>query len=257
MSDPGLTFLHCRHDPACTAVVDKHFVGYCSLQLITRGRVQLSYDDRRHTLGRRWAWLCYPGPHIRFHPCPGEPSWEHRYVAFTGPLLARWREAGLLGFEAQRAPDDETYVPRFHRLVELARRHDVVGRLRAINLLEGVLLELHDLRHASAEVPWLEGVKERLAAQNTLWPDYAALAADLNVGLSTLRRRFRAAAGTSLHQYVLRRRAQEAMALLGDTSLPVKAIAGRLGYRDTYFFSKQFRAVTGTTPGGYRKSRQA
>jgi AraC-like DNA-binding protein len=73
---------------------------------------------------------------------------------------------------------------------------------------------------------------------------------------STLRRRFRDAAGLPLHEYVLRQRIARARTLLGDTELPIKTVAAQLGYQDVYFFTRQFRLRTGITPAVYRRSRQ-
>ena len=86
--------------------------------------------------------------------------------------------------------------------------------------------------------------------------DYDALAEEIGMTAGTLRRRFRAATGISPHQHVLQLRIAEARQLLGESDEPIKSIAQRLGYRDVYFFSRQFRAVTGVPPAMYRRSRQ-
>ena len=77
------------------------------------------------------------------------------------------------------------------------------------------------------------------------------------MGLSTLRRRFKIATGSTLHQYVMQRRMGRAKELLGQTELPLKAIAAQLGFSDVYFFSSQFRQQVGVAPAAYRKSRQS
>ena len=51
-------------------------------------------------------------------------------------------------------------------------------------------------------------------------------------------------------------RIAEARRLLGETDEPIKSIAKRLGYRDVFFFSRQFRSITGVPPAMYRRSRQ-
>jgi len=48
----------------------------------------------------------------------------------------------------------------------------------------------------------------------------------------------------------------KARQMLGETELPLKTIADRLGYRDVYFFSRQFRKLSGVPPAAYRRSRQ-
>jgi iron complex transport system substrate-binding protein len=86
--------------------------------------------------------------------------------------------------------------------------------------------------------------------------DYDAIAAKLGMAESTLRRRFRDATGVPPHEFVLQARVNEARRLLGETNDPIKRIAQRLGYRDVYFFSRQFRQFAGVPPALYRKSRQ-
>jgi hypothetical protein len=51
------------------ATVDKRFT-YHTVQLMTRGEVELFYDDERHLMDGVWVWPCQPGPHIRFHLSP-------------------------------------------------------------------------------------------------------------------------------------------------------------------------------------------
>jgi len=85
--------------------------------------------------------------------------------------------------------------------------------------------------------------------------DYTDLARSLGMGLSTLRRRFAQATGQSLHAYVLDARLAAACQWLRDTDLPIKTIASMLGYRDVYFFSRQFHEKIGVTPRAYRISR--
>jgi AraC-like DNA-binding protein len=256
MRDPGLVFLHCDHFPRCRATVDKHFPDYFTLQLMSRGSIELFYDQQRYELTGAWFWPAGPGPHIRFHRMPQCAYWVHRYVAFKGPMVNRWTELGLLPFAPQRPSSHTKYVEQFDDLLALVRRGDRLGRFRAINRLEAILFQLADERATDARV-WVDEVRERVARQGTLWPDYDRLAREMGVGLSTLRRKFRDEAGVSLHRDVLARRLFDAQDLLVETSLPIKTIAQKLGYRDVYFFSRQFRLMSGATPGAYRLSRQA
>ena len=134
----------------------------------------------------------------------------------------------------------------------------VGGACGAANLLEQLLLELAEARAqpARGETWWLDRALDALAQEARLPSDYNALAQELGMGLSTLRRRFKAATGLALHQYALQSRMASARTLLGETDLPIKAVAERLGYDNVYFFSRQFRQHLHVTPGAYRKSRQ-
>jgi AraC family transcriptional regulator of arabinose operon len=256
MRSADLTFLHANEDRACTSVVDKHFAGYYTLQFMQEGTLALSYDDRKHTLAGRWFWPAYPGPLIRFTRAAGCDAWHHRYAAFTGPLVTRWIADGLFPDGPQPAPQTLDAPAEFDALLAAIRSGGRWGTLRAINQLERILIALAEDRAptASAE-PWLEGVIEQLA-QPAFDHDYAALADGAGMALSTLRRRFRKATGAALHHYALQCRIAEARRRLGESDDPIKRISDQLGYSDVFFFTKQFRKLTGLTPAAFRRSRQ-
>jgi AraC-like DNA-binding protein len=265
----GLVFLHCGCTPECAATVDKRFDGYHTLQYAERGGVELAYGDRWRLLpwGEPWFWTAYPGPHIRFHAALGRAWWAHRYVAFRGPRVARWVAEGLWPEEPQPAPHAAAseYPARFDELLRLARLPDRWSVARAVNLLEALLIELAEDRSgggasaAASTEPWLTELLEAVEGGEeweTFAPDYEAFAQAHGMALSTLRRRFREATGTPLHEWAVQVRVARARRLLGETDLPVKAVAERLGYRDVYFFTRQFRQSVGVPPAAYRRSRQ-
>lgn len=251
MPTPSLEFLHANHAPRCRAVVDKRFPDYCSLQLITGGSIDLKFDQHAYRLSGRWVWLSYPGPWIHFESSPGCDYWVHRHAAFRGPLMMQWFDSGLLPFEPQRAPARGNFMGRFDELIALVERRDDLGRRRAANVLEGLLLELADHRR-SPQPQWLDHARQLLLQAKGQRPDYQRIADELGMGLSTFRRTFRQQAGMSVHQFVLRRRLDTAMYLLSETRVPIKSIARQLGYRDVFFFTRQFTQAAGLPPARYR-----
>jgi AraC-like DNA-binding protein len=253
-----LTFLYGESVPKCAHRIDKHFVGYHTLQYMSGGGVSLSIGGRPFELFGRWFWSAYPGPRIAFHAAPGYRSWRHRYIAFKGPLVQRWTTAGLFPIEPQAAPQGDDYGDRFDALLRAATRSDTGGKVRATHLLEGILIDLADARAHNREHPaWLKRAMDVLnAAAAGGEADYGAIAARLGMAESTLRRRFRKATGVPPHEFVLQARVNEARRLLGETDQPIKHVAAQLGYRDVYFFSRQFRRFAGVPPAMYRKSRQ-
>lgn len=257
MAAGELIFLYGESVPRCTHHIDKHYVGYCTLQYMASGAVELWVGPRQYSLEGRWFWSAYPGPRMRFHSA-GSAGWSHRYIAFQGPLLKRWEREGLFPIPPLQPPGGVDYASRFDQLLRYSRRTDAAGIRRAIHLLEGILLELAEEGAAAGPAaPWIDRARDALSASIvTSSLDYSVLAADLGISESTFRRRFREATGASPHAFVLQCKAAEARRLLGESDLPIKAIADRLGYRDVYFFSRQFRQLTGVPPGAYRRSRQ-
>ncbi len=87
--------------------------------------------------------------------------------------------------------------------------------------------------------------------------DYDRLAIEAGMSPRTYRRRFAAALGTSPQAYAIACRIGHARQMLGTTELPIKTIAQQLGYRDVFFFSKQFARFAGISPAAYRRTKEA
>lgn len=254
-----LIFLATSRTPQSRVKVDKYLDGYFTLQLMSdsHGPMELYYDDRHWTLEGEWFYPAFPGVHTRFHPAQAQAYWFHRHVGFQGPLVSRWQAAGWWPDAPQEPPEGKDYVAFFDEIIFLVRRGDEWARLRAINLIEQLLLELAEARAAqNSKLPdkWLSHLLERLEGENTL-PDYEKLSREMGLSLTALRRRFKEATGVPLHTWFLQNRVARARTLLSESDLPLKAIAAQLGYNNVYFFARQFKQIAGVAPGHYRKSR--
>ncbi len=65
-------------------------------------------------------------------------------------------------------------------------------------------------------------------------------------------RRFRRCTGTSPHEFLLRRRVEQAETILSRTDAPLVDVAARCGFSDQSHMTRVFRKYVGTTPGRYR-----
>lgn len=68
-------------------------------------------------------------------------------------------------------------------------------------------------------------------------------------------RLFREKYGTGIYEYVLKIRMDRAKELLLDGDILIQTIAERLGYKDSNYFSKAFRAYYGLSPSEYKETR--
>lgn len=75
----------------------------------------------------------------------------------------------------------------------------------------------------------------------------------LNVPERTLKRRFKAATGTTLIDHVQNLRIEEAKRLLESTGMPVDEISAEVGYGNPSFFRKLFKRRCGLSPAAYRR----
>ncbi len=83
----------------------------------------------------------------------------------------------------------------------------------------------------------------------------AEFAAEYGYSADYLGRIFSRAAGISFSEYLANARINKAKFLLSSTSLSIEGVAEALGYYDTCYFNRQFKRITGISPGRYRKER--
>jgi transcriptional regulator GlxA family with amidase domain len=81
----------------------------------------------------------------------------------------------------------------------------------------------------------------------------ARAAAATGIAERTLERRFKAATGCSLLEYLQNFRIEEAKRQLEKGSTPIDEISEACGYGDASFFRRLFKRLTGLTPGQYRR----
>jgi AraC family transcriptional regulator, arabinose operon regulatory protein len=249
-------FLFGQFVPQCRHRIDKHFEDYYVLQYMDGGAVELRIDARRYLLRGRWFWSSYPGPRIAFHAAPGSKTWVHRYLAFRGPAVKQWMAAGLFPIAPQQPAPGDDYSTRFDDLLEFSRRTDRFGLARGSLLLETILVELAEARaHPRAAPRWLEATLAKITALGAAI-DYEELAGEAGMSPRTFRRRFTAALGVSPRDYAITCRVGHARHLLGATDVPIKNIAEQLGYRDVFFFTRQFAHLTGVSPAAYRRTKE-
>jgi len=251
-----VSFLFGQFVPRCQHRIAKRFDGYNVLQLCDGGGVDLTVEDHNYRLEGRWFWSSYPGPHIRFNVAPPHKSWVHRYLAFRGPRVKRWIAQGLFPIAPQLVDVRSDYPQRFDLLLDLSRRTDRWGVIRATLLLETILTELAEARAQPRALPdWLDPVLAQIQ-QFDIRVDQDRLAALAEMPPRTFRRHFAEAMGMSPMDYVIHCRVTHAKELLGGTEIPIKQVAEQLGYKDVFFFTRQFRKTTGVTPAAYRRSRE-
>ena len=250
---PPLEFIGTGAAPNYRSAIDKVFSGYYGIQFADAGGVELTIGDRSYTLEEKWCWCTYPGPHFMYRPSKQHGYWSHYFVTFRGPRLNDWISDGLLPFAPQQLPSSTDFATRIETIRMLIDSANRLSVLTAVNELEKMLIDLAIARTGSADRPaWLQLLVRQLNDSVDQQPDYQGLAVEYGMSVSTLRRQFKRFAGMPIHTYLLRRRISAACDILTHTDLPVNVIANRLGYSDTYFFSRQFHQLIGCTPSSFR-----
>ncbi len=84
----------------------------------------------------------------------------------------------------------------------------------------------------------------------------AEMATSANYSIPHFSAVFKQETGYSPMDYFIRLKIQRACQFLNLTDMPVKLIAGELGFQDPYYFSRLFRKIMGESPLRYRRREQ-
>lgn len=191
-------------------------------------------------------------------PDPDQPCRIHQ-VDFGGEWMARWEEAGFFGALPRviRAGFDESLMGLLVKLVELAKAPvPDSGRLMA-GVLGHLLARLECATRTGSHVGRQHGLIQDayrlLGDPERSRMGLETFSEDLGISYSWFRRSFRAHTGLTPQRYRLLQQLDRACQLLGDTALPVGAIAERLGFSSQAYFARRFRKETGFSPTVWRR----
>lgn len=137
---------------------------------------------------------------------------------------------------------------------------DALGAQAAPALALGLLAAVWRRAHGSEAEEGDDRVEELLRAiQREPWREWTldGMARQARMGTTRLNTRVRGLTGFPPARWVIRCRVEHACILLRETELKLASIAEACGYRDVYYFVRQFRQTMGKPPGEWRKSAKA
>ena len=208
-----------------------------------------------------------PGACIFF--APGQPQWFradqpviHNWMHLDpdfGALLERF----AIPCNCLLYPGETGFISEIFRKIELEFFSDRPHREELIGgLLTEFLIRFSRALQMEGPTPVISrALRENLRAarrQILSQPEkkwtVAEMAALASLSPSRFHAVYKALFGTSPLQDVIDARIRSAKSLLlSDEGLTLPEVAERLGYQNHYHFIRQFKAVTGQTPGAYRK----
>jgi AraC-like DNA-binding protein len=207
------------------------------------------------------AFFYRPGEWHRHRPLT-QSGWTIMWIHLNGNTPIRWmkNEAYLLNGNLVALGDASLFRAQFERLVCTAQAQH--GQ-NSFNLgLQALGLLSHFVSDAPAVAAWptqaggdasIERVVEYIWNFSHGVVDVPTLADLVKTPRRTLDRRFRARTGRSILDEIQLCRVSRAAMLLKETSLPIKHIVYRAGFRSEEHLRLTFQKEFGCSPGTYRR----
>ncbi len=253
-----IKFLHWDSLQECKTWVSKHF-DYYVLDFAESGTLTFCMDNSPPvTLDGPVAWLTFPGPLFQFGKKSNDDgSWKHRYVAFYGQFCDELVKRGIFNPDSPVIPINNPvrFKIAFDELISYLN-NPVWGMDRAANMLEGMLLQLHEQKQQS-QFEQMDNRIKKLVEKIRQFPagnwDFIYEAKRLSLSCSHFRKLFHDGMNQSPTFFLISERMQLAARLLKEPLLTLTEIAERCGYDDIYYFNKSFKKYHSVSPGRYRK----
>jgi AraC-like DNA-binding protein len=250
----GLVCLGTGAQSATSRTDDERVLDCYAAVLVTRGSGQVRLGGETAKSERVAApslfWL-RPGVPHSYGP---EPSgWSEAWILFDGPAAPAYES---LGFLSTGASSGKLYDPLPLRLVlqrlERACR-DGGGDVdvRAAALVHEFLVVAKGSLEAARSQPD-DDVLAALRADALTDMPVRARAEGLGLSVRQLREIVQRAAGCTPTEFVQRVRINRSKTLLAESDVPVTEVAGRVGFADPAYFSRQFRERVGVAPREFR-----
>jgi AraC-like DNA-binding protein len=189
----------------------------------------------------------------------GHTKWSEYHLIFQGDLVRQMERDGLLDRRRPvwRLGLQTRAVKLLRSLVLDCLERPVCRHAQAMARLHQFLAEaqeeLEEARRGGGS-PLIRRACDLLGRNLRERLDLYEVARELGLKYDAFRRRFRAEAGMAPNQYRLRRRLEAAQQALLKSPRPIKTIAYDFGFCNPFFFSAQFKRLTGLSPRVFRES---
>ena len=222
------------------------------------GGIFESRSAGRLRIEKETLFALFPGEWHRYSP-DKETGWDEYWVAFQGKMARTLMAESSLSPAAPllSGQSRERIQHEFVQIMEEMRREAIgyqriVGARTMLILATATASSLRRSFEGTDILYAIEKGKSLLVDHVDQNINMEEMAAGLGVGYSLFRKAFRKYIGMSPAQYHLELRINEASNLLRTTTLPIAAIAMRVGFESPAYFCRIFKRKTGHAPSEYR-----
>ncbi|MDO3412445.1 helix-turn-helix domain-containing protein [Saccharibacillus sp. CPCC 101409] len=186
----------------------------------------------------------------------------YRASSIEGASLAMpsYRKHPLQRSFIQSTAAQTEWVQNAEKIIAKWRRGEGLECFHANALLQSMIYELimeYECGQGGTEADVVEVVASYISSNYRRELELKDLAALAGCSVRQLQRRFKQEKQLGPMEYVIQLRMENASRMLRHTEASVGEIAERIGYRDTYYFSRAFKKVYGVPPLHYRLAQAA
>lgn len=216
------------------------------------------WHARQHRV-RQGHFIQMPAERMHSVVQDGDGRWAESFISLNPRFTAVLLELGAMDPEARLLDPglDLGLLLLFDTMLRLMRQPDPHAHRLALAKAHELLVEVQRLdarrRGPARGDEAMEHARYLLGADLHRPLDPRELAAGFGLSYERFRKIFRAHFGLAPHQYRIQRRIEHAQTLLAEENQTLKETAYALGYPDPFSFAKQFKQVTGVSPGAYRR----
>jgi AraC family transcriptional regulator of arabinose operon len=188
--------------------------------------------------------------------------WDFYWAHFVPPfdwvdyLLLPEAISGLIHYHIEHSPTRKRMVRALQQVIEDSRDLNLGSKALALHSLEEVFLLTKQSLDESLRTKLDFRVEEILSTLSQRMKNQyqiEELAQSVNLSPSRLAHLFKEQTGDSIMETLLKIRMRHAAHFLEFTSRKIADIASDVGFQDSFYFSRQFKAFYGNSPSAYRK----
>jgi AraC-like DNA-binding protein len=234
------------------------------LALNVAGSGEFETREHRQRISPGDAFLIRPGEWHRHRPSP-KTGWTLMWIHFNGDEPLRWLRDHAFNLRQNFLviENRELFRAQFEHLLASVHKNPSMNSANFSRQATGLLSHFLEDKSGGA-VRGANEVRDEVvkAAVEYIWNfshaivDVPAVARKVHLARRTLDRRFRAATGHSVLEEIQFCRVTRAARLLQETTMPVKHIVQRAGFRSDEHLRLAFQKAFGVSPQAYRRSAE-
>ncbi|KRM12279.1 helix-turn-helix domain-containing protein [Paucilactobacillus suebicus] len=226
----------------------------------TNGSGTVEVNGHKYAMHQNSLIILPPGIKHVYYASQGDP-WDIYWVHFRGKIATDFmcvlRESAFYIDELPEA-NAKDLMGKFWTMIQTFIPGFSYARVIYVSQMVGAALASLSVIDSSDEEDNTTGSSYVDSAINYIYKHISEpiklpeLADQLDISTSYLSRSFHATVGTSVNQFITTTKMARASHYLQYTNVPIQQIAARLGYTDSYYFSRVFKKNFHVAPRNFR-----